>query len=59
MRYFERGLLKSYLTFFLSNPVTFNRQGYQKQKRPGTSLKQYFSKSHVIGGVVVIVGWGR
>ena len=38
--YFERGLsksLKKVTSFFLSNPVPFNRQNYQKQKRPGTS----------------------
>ena len=40
IRYFERGLSKSIkkLTlFFLSNPVPFNEQSYQKQKWPGTS----------------------
>ena len=40
VRYFERGLskcLKKGNFFFLSNPVPFNRQIYQKQKAPGTS----------------------
>ena len=29
--------LKKVTSFFLSNPVPFNRQNYQKQKGPGTS----------------------
>ena len=29
--------LKKLILFFLSNPVPFNGQRYQKQKRPGTS----------------------
>ena len=40
IRYFGRGLSKSLekLTlFFLSNPIPFNGQSYQKQKRSGTS----------------------
>ena len=28
--------------FFLSNPVPFNRQNYQKQKGPGTSDQSLF-----------------
>ena len=31
--------LKRVTLFFLSNPVPFNRQNYQKQKGPGTSDK--------------------
>ena len=45
VRYFERGLsksLKKVTSFFLSNPVPFNRQNYQKQKRPGTSDQWLF-----------------
>ena len=46
LRYFERGLsksLKKKLTFFvLSNPVSFNRQNYQKQKGSGTSDQWLF-----------------
>ena len=45
VRYFERGLsksLKKVTSFFLSNPVPFNRQNYQKQKRPGTSDQSLF-----------------
>ena len=42
---FERGLsktLKKLTIFFLSNPVPFNGQSYQKQKGPGTSDQLYF-----------------
>ena len=45
IRYFERGLSKSFkkLTlFFLFNPVTFNGQSYQTQKRPVTSDNSLF-----------------
>ena len=44
-RYFERGLsknLKKLTLFFLSNPVPFNGQSYQKQKGPGTSDQLLF-----------------
>ena len=40
IRHFERGLSKSLKKAnftFLSNPVPFNGQSYQKQKEPGTS----------------------
>ena len=45
VKYFERGLSKSpkkVISFFLSNPVSFNRQNYQKQKGPGTSDQSLF-----------------
>ena len=45
VRYFERGLsksLKKVTSFFLSNPVPFNRQNYQKQKGPRTSDQSLF-----------------
>ena len=45
IRYFERGLsksLKKLTLFFLSNPVPFNGQNYQKQKGPGTSDQSLF-----------------
>ena len=45
VRYFERGLsksLKKVTSFFLSNPVPFNRQNYQKQRGPGTSDQSLF-----------------
>ena len=31
--------LKKLSLFFLANPVSFNRQSHQKQKRPGTSAQ--------------------
>ena len=34
--------LKKVTLFFLSNPVPFNRQDYQKQKGPGTSDQSLF-----------------
>ena len=34
--------LKKVTSFFLSNPVPFNRQNYQKQKEPGTSDQWLF-----------------
>ena len=34
--------LKKVISFFLSNPVPFNRQNYQKQKGPGTSDQSLF-----------------
>ena len=46
VRYFERGLPKSLkkkgTSFFPLNLVPFNRQNYQKQKRPGTSDQSLF-----------------
>ena len=45
VKYFERGLsksLKKVTSFFLSNPVPFNRQNYQKQKGPRTSDQSLF-----------------
>ena len=33
---------KKLTLFFLSNPVLFNRQSYQKQKGPGTSDQSLF-----------------
>ena len=34
--------LKKVTSFFLLNPVPFNRQNYQKQKGPGTSDQSLF-----------------
>ena len=45
VKYFERGLwkiLKKATSFFLLNPVLFNRQNYQKQREPGTSDQPLF-----------------
>ena len=44
-RHFEKGLsksLKKVNLIFLSNPVPFNGQSYQKQKEPGTSHQLLF-----------------
>ena len=35
----KKPYLKKVNLFFLSSPVSFNRQEYEKQKRPGTSGK--------------------
>ena len=43
--YFERGLsksLKKVSFIFFPNPIHFNGQSYQKQKRPGTSGQSPF-----------------
>ena len=45
VKYFERALSKSLKKgnfIFLLNPDPFNRQNYQKQKRPGTSDQSLF-----------------
>ena len=45
LKYFERELsknLKKVNFNFCSNPVPFNGQSYQKQKRPGTSDQVLF-----------------
>ena len=45
IKYFERGLSKTPLKltlFFLSHPVPFNGQSYQKQKGSGTNDQSLF-----------------
>ena len=45
IKYFERGLSKTLLKltlFFLSHPVPFNGQSYQKQKGSGTNDQSLF-----------------
>ena len=45
IKYFKRGLsesLEKSTLLFLSNPVPFNAQSYQKQKGPGTSDQVLF-----------------
>ena len=45
IRYFERDYqkaLKNLTLFFISNPVPFNGQSYQKQKEPGNSRQSLF-----------------
>ena len=38
---YQKALTES-ISFFLSNPVPFNEQSYQKQKGPGTSDQSLF-----------------
>ena len=38
----DQKALKKLTLFFLSNPVPFNGQSYQKQKGPGTSDQSLF-----------------
>ena len=44
VRYFERGLSKSLKKdlIFVSNPVPFNGQDYEKQKGLGASIQLFF-----------------
>ena len=48
---YQKALKK--VTFFChSNPVSFNRQNYQKQKGPGTSDQSLYRKNSVISYVL-------
>ena len=56
--YFERGLsksLKKVTSFFLPNPVPFNRQNYQKQKGPGTSDQPLFKLRNKFRKIILLV----
>ena len=58
VRYFERGLsksLKKVTSFFLSNPVPFNRQNYQKQKGTGTSDQPLFRLQNKFRKILLLV----
>ena len=58
IRYFERGLSKSLYKvtlFFLSNPVPFNRQSYQKQKGSGTSDQSLFKLQNKFKNIPLFV----
>ena len=58
VRYFERGLskrLKKVTSFFLLNPVPFNRQNYQKQKEPGTSDQPLFRLQNKLRKIPLLV----
>ena len=58
MRYFERGLsksLKKFTLFFLSNPVPFNGQNYQKQKGPETSDQSLFRLQNMFSKIPLLV----
>ena len=42
MKEYYQKVFKKLTIFFLSHPVTFNGQSYQKQKRSGTSHQSLF-----------------
>ena len=49
IRYYERGLLKSLKkVYFFWNPVPFNRQDYEKQKRENFFICDVFQKLHLL-----------
>ena len=56
--YFERELsksLKNVTSFFLLNPVPFNRQNYQKQKGTGTSDQPLFRLQNKFRKILLLV----
>ena len=58
VRYFERGLwksLKKITSLFLSNPVPFKRQNYQKQKGPGTSDQSLLRLGNKFRKIILLV----
>ena len=58
IRHFERGLsksLKKLTLVFLSNPVPFNGQSYQKQKGPGTSDQSLFKLQNKFRKIPLLV----
>ena len=58
VRYFEEGLSKSLKKvnfIFLSNPVPFNGQSYQKQKGPGTSNQSLFRLQNKFRKIILLV----
>ena len=58
IKYFERGLsklLKKSTLFFLSNPVSFNGQSYQKQKGLATSDQSLFWLQNKFGKIPLLV----
>ena len=58
VRYFERGLSKTFKKvnfIFLSNPVPFNGQSYQKEKGPGTSHHSLFRSQNKFGKTPLFV----
>ena len=60
IRYFQEGLLKSFkmkkLTLFLlSNPVPFNGQDYERQKRPETSDQLLFRLQNKFRKILLLV----
>ena len=56
--YFERELsksLKNVTSFFLLNPVPFNRQNYQKQKGTGTNDQPLFRLQNKFRKILLLV----
>ena len=47
--------LKKLTLFFLSNPIPFNGQSFQKQKRPGTSDQSLFRLRNKFRKIPLIV----
>ena len=47
--------LKKVTTFFLPNPVPFNRQIYQKQEGPGTSDQPLFRSQNKFRKISLLV----
>ena len=57
-RNIERGLsrsLKKVTLFFLLNPVSFNKQNYQKQKGIGTSDQSLFRLRNKFNKITLLV----
>ena len=62
IRYFKKGLsktLKKLTLLFLSNPVPFNRQSYQRQKGFGTSEKLLFLLRNKFRKIPVLIMYYR
>ena len=58
VRYFERGLsksLKKVTLLFLLNPVPFNGQNCNKQKKPGTSDQSFFRLQNKFRKIALLV----
>ena len=51
--------LKKLTLFFLSNPVPFNGQSYQKQKGPGTSDQSLFRLQNKFRKIPLLVIYYR
>ena len=47
--------LKKLTLFFLSNPVLFNGQSYQKQKGPGTNDQSLFRLQNELNKIPLLV----
>ena len=58
IRYFDRGLsksLKKLSLFFISNPVPFNGQSYEKQKGSVTSYQSLFRPQNKSGKIPLFI----